>query len=99
MFNCADGTAGKGIIMIRRIVFLCFSAVLALALVASCATGVGRAEDKVGGLAAMDIVAGGTIMTSSRYQLVLTTGQGPGGNAVMTSPGYRLQAGLVGVTE
>jgi len=78
----------------------CFSAVLALALVASCATGVGRAEDdKVGGLAAMDIVAGGTVMTSASYQLVLTTGQGPGGNAVLTSPRYRLQAGLVGVTE
>jgi hypothetical protein len=48
------------------------------------------------GPTAMDLVSGGLVMSSADYGLVVTLGQGPGGNTVMTSTNYRLRAGLVG---
>jgi hypothetical protein len=38
-------------------------------------------------------------MTSESYRLVLTTGQGPGGNGVATSESYRLRGGVIGATQ
>ncbi len=52
-----------------------------------------------GGYPGLAVVAGGNVMTSTNYRLVLTTGEGPGGNAAATSTNYRLQGGLVGATE
>jgi len=52
-----------------------------------------------GGHPAQAIVAGGNVMQSPNYRLVLTTGQSPGGSGVATSPGYRLQGGVVGATQ
>jgi hypothetical protein len=45
------------------------------------------------------MVSGGTVMTSPSYRLILTTGEGPGGNGVMTSANYRMNGGLVGATQ
>ncbi|MCA9598088.1 MAG: hypothetical protein KC776_32470 [Myxococcales bacterium] len=50
-------------------------------------------------LSVMDLVSGGTVMTSSNYRLILTTGQGPGGNGVLKSTNYRLNGGFVGATN
>ncbi len=47
----------------------------------------------------MDLVSGGTVMNSTNYRLILTTGQGPGGNGVSKSTNYRLNGGLVGATN
>lgn len=47
----------------------------------------------------MDIMSGGQVMSSASYKLILSTGQGPGGNGVMTSSSYRLNGGLVGATQ
>jgi len=47
----------------------------------------------------MDLVSGGSVMTSSNYRLILTTGQGPGANGTSTSTNYRLRTGVVGVTQ
>jgi hypothetical protein len=74
---------------------------LVCAVVAGCAksgAGGGTTTD-TGGHPGMDLVAGGTVMTSANYKLVLTTGQGPGGNGVMTSASYTLQGGVVGSTQ
>jgi hypothetical protein len=45
------------------------------------------------------MVSGGTVMTSASYRLILTTGEGPGGNGVMKSQSYRFNGGLVGATQ
>lgn len=45
------------------------------------------------------LVSGGNVMTSAKYRLVLTTGEGPGGTQVLESTNYRLLGGLVGTTE
>ena len=46
-----------------------------------------------------DTVSGGAIMKSDNFTLVLTTGQSPGGNELMRSANYRLQTGVIGVTQ
>ncbi len=51
------------------------------------------------GVTATATVAGGQSMKSTNYQLVMTVGQGPGGNAVMSSSTYKLRAGVVGATQ
>jgi len=86
--------------MLRRLVFGALGGLLAAMLLAGCATGTpgGNANAK-SGHPAMDSVSGGTVMTSSSYRLVLTTGQGPGGNGILTSPGYQIHGGLVGATH
>jgi hypothetical protein len=45
------------------------------------------------------IVGGGALSKSANYQLTLTVGEGPGGNAVYTSKHYRLITGVVSSTE
>lgn len=45
------------------------------------------------------LVSGGNVMTSAKYRLVLTTGEGPGGTQVLQSRNYKLIGGLVGTTE
>jgi hypothetical protein len=45
------------------------------------------------------LAAGGVKARSAHYQIVTTLGQAPGGNANMSSPSYRLKAGLVGATQ
>jgi len=47
----------------------------------------------------MDMMSGGVLMTSPSYRLVLSAGQGPGGNGVLKSPNFRLNGGLVGATQ
>jgi hypothetical protein len=47
----------------------------------------------------MGLVSGGTVMKSAGYKLVLTTGQSPGGNGVMSSTNYKLRSGVVGATQ
>jgi hypothetical protein len=47
----------------------------------------------------MDLMSGGNVMTSQSYKLILSTGQGPGGNGVLESGNYRLNTGLVGATQ
>jgi hypothetical protein len=47
----------------------------------------------------MDVVSGGTVMKSTSYKLVLTTGQSPGGNGVMASTNFKLRSGVVGATQ
>jgi len=85
----------------KTIVWLCLTGVLLAALVLSgCAkASLGDEPSTSGGIQGMDLVAGGVVMSSESYRLVLTTGQGPGGNGVSTSESYRLQGGLVGITE
>jgi len=76
--------------------------VLAGLVVGGCAKASGSGggnNNASAGFPGMDLVAGGTVMSSENYRLVLTAGQGPGGNGVMTSGSYRLQGGLVGTTQ
>jgi hypothetical protein len=47
----------------------------------------------------MDMMSGGNVMSSTNFKLILSTGQGPGGNSVMTSATYRLAGGLVGASQ
>lgn len=86
--------------MLRKLALGALGGALAAVLLAGCATGTpgGNANAKKGH-PAMDTVSGGTVMTSTNYRLVLTTGQGPGGNGVLTSTSYRIQGGLVGATQ
>jgi len=53
----------------------------------------------VPGRPGMDLVAAGALISSTNYKLVLSVGEGPGGNGVMTSPSYTLKAGLIGTTQ
>jgi hypothetical protein len=46
-----------------------------------------------------DLVVGGVVSTSTGYKLFSTVGEGPGGNGVMSSPKYKLIAGLLGTTQ
>ncbi len=48
---------------------------------------------------AMAMVSGGHVVRSPGYQLILSVGQAPGGNAVLVSSSYQLQSGLVGATQ
>jgi hypothetical protein len=45
------------------------------------------------------LVTGGNVMSSAKYRLVLTTGEGPGGTQVLKSQNYTLIGGLIGTTE
>lgn len=76
---------------------------LVLALATTALSGCGKSSGSGGGsgagISGMDLVAGGTVMTSANYRLVVTTGQGPGGNGIQTSSSHRLQGGLVGSTQ
>jgi hypothetical protein len=45
------------------------------------------------------LVSGGTVCTSPKYRMVVSLGQGPGGNAVSASPKYRFAGGVVGATQ
>lgn len=45
------------------------------------------------------VVAGGTLMRSTNYMMVTTTGEAPGGNALLRSSRYRLVAGVVATSE
>jgi hypothetical protein len=47
----------------------------------------------------MAAVSGGHLMTSSNYRLLLTNGEAPAGNSVMSSANYQLQCGFVGVSQ
>jgi hypothetical protein len=51
------------------------------------------------GHAGLATVPGGVKASSPSYQLVMTTGQSPGGNRVMSSPSYRMTGGVVGATQ
>lgn len=86
--------------MLKKIGASVMAGVLTATLLAGCAngTGSGNSGDKKGH-PAMDTVAGGTVMTSDSYRLVLTTGQGPGSNGVSTSSNHQLHGGLVGATQ
>jgi hypothetical protein len=86
--------------MLRKLVVGALAGAFAAVLIAGCAKGSpsGNTNSK-GGHPAMDTVSGGTVMTSSSYRLVLTTGQGPGGNGTLTSTSYRIHGGLVGATQ
>jgi len=78
---------------------------LAAGLLVGCANAIGNGNDNQnvtpsgGGHPGQALVSGGTVMTSSSYRLVLTTGQSPGGNGIFTSNSYRLQGGVVGATQ
>ncbi len=45
------------------------------------------------------LVSGGNRMSSPNFSLILTTGEGPGGNGTASSPNYRFRGGLIGTTE
>jgi len=45
------------------------------------------------------VVAGGHFMKSANFSLMCSTGEGPGGNGLYSSPGYRLLGGVVGTTQ
>jgi hypothetical protein len=38
-------------------------------------------------------------MTSTNFKVILTTGESPGGNGVMSSSNYKLRGGVVGATQ
>jgi EB module len=57
------------------------------------------ARSSSGRRALLAVSAGGTVATSSRYVLQISSGQAPGGNAVMTSPRFRLEGGFVGTSS
>lgn len=44
-------------------------------------------------------VSGGALMSSPNYQLITTTGQGPGSNATMSSRNHVLVGGVAGTTQ
>jgi hypothetical protein len=56
-------------------------------------------EPIVPGSPGMSLTAGGTELRSARYRALVVTGQAPGGNAVLVSPRYRLEGGLIGTTR
>lgn len=63
-------------------------------------TGIGGAGDAgVTGHPGMDIVTSGNVMQSANFKLLLTVGQGPGGNGVMKSTNFALKSGLPGATQ
>lgn len=45
------------------------------------------------------VVAGGHFMKSAHFSLMCSTGEGPGGNTLLSSPRYRLVGGLVGTSQ
>jgi hypothetical protein len=45
------------------------------------------------------LVSGGTACASPKYRMVVSLGQGPGGNAASASPKYRLKGGVVGASQ
>lgn len=45
------------------------------------------------------LVSGGTVCASPKYRMVVSLGQGPGGNASSASPKYRLKGGVAGATQ
>ena len=51
------------------------------------------------GKQAIGNVAGGVKAESAKYILITTTGQAPGGNAVLQSSKYTLKGGVVGATQ
>ncbi len=51
------------------------------------------------GIQATEIVAGGDVVTSPNYKMVYTFGQPTQNQHKSTSPGYRVQGGLIGATE
>jgi hypothetical protein len=61
--------------------------------------GTGGTPEAPEGIPASDTVSGGALMTSDNFTLVLTTGQSPGGNGILRSTNYRLQTGVIGVTQ
>ncbi len=56
-------------------------------------------EPIVPGSPGTSLTAGGTELRSARYRALVVTGQAPGGNAVLVSPRYRLEGGLIGTTR
>lgn len=53
----------------------------------------------VQGHPAQATVPGGTVMQSSGYRLILTTGESPGGSGTTESSSYKAQGGVVGATQ
>jgi hypothetical protein len=49
--------------------------------------------------AGMATVTGGVRAKSPGYTMITTTGQSPGANGSLSSPSYRLHAGVVGATQ
>jgi hypothetical protein len=49
--------------------------------------------------AGMATVPGGVKAQSASYKMITTTGQSPGGNGSLSSPGYRMNGGVVGATQ
>lgn len=47
----------------------------------------------------MDVTAGGNVSKTSRYTLIATVGEAPGGNVVSKSSMYTLKAGVVAATQ
>jgi hypothetical protein len=45
------------------------------------------------------LVSGGTVCASPKYRMIVSLGQGPGGNDSSASPKYRLKGGVVGATQ
>jgi hypothetical protein len=56
-------------------------------------------EPIVPGSPGTSLTAGGTEVRSPRFRAMVVTGQAPGGNAVLVSPRYRLEGGLIGTTR
>jgi hypothetical protein len=51
------------------------------------------------GKSGVSLVSAGTTCTSPRYRMVVSLGQGPGGNVTSNSAGYQLRGGVVGATQ
>jgi hypothetical protein len=47
----------------------------------------------------LDLVSGALVGSSPNYRVIMTLGQGPGGNGIHTSSNYRIVGGLVGATQ
>lgn len=45
------------------------------------------------------VVSGGVTATSTHYQIIMTTGQTPGGNVDATSSSYQLKSGLPALSQ
>lgn len=61
--------------------------------------GTGGAMQPMGQRPGMGLVSGGVRAESANFVGVFTLGEAPGGNRVMQSAQYRLDAGVVGTTQ
>jgi hypothetical protein len=57
------------------------------------------AEPPKPGTPGVAVLTGGTLIKSTSYSIIATVGEGPGGNAVISSPNYKVHTGIIGTTQ